>query len=146
MENSKSTIACDVVNLILGAFLFIAPWLFNYAPGAESWNAWIAGAVIAALSVVALSAFAEWEEWLNLVVGLWVIVSPWVHRGCSACRRRNLADAWRNAARHPNALDARKSKKPRQNGRGFSGFLFAHAPFQSFTPTLSERFSCLVVS
>jgi SPW repeat len=78
MENSKSTIACDVVNLILGAFLFITPWLFNYAPGAESWNAWIAGAVIAALSVVALSAFAEWEEWLNLVVGLWVIVSPWV--------------------------------------------------------------------
>jgi hypothetical protein len=28
--------------------------------------------------VAALAAFAEWEEWLNLVVGLWVLVSPWV--------------------------------------------------------------------
>lgn len=34
--------------------------------------------MIAAFSVAALSAFAEWEEWLNLIVGLWVIVSPWV--------------------------------------------------------------------
>jgi uncharacterized membrane-anchored protein len=25
-----------------------------------------------------LAAFAVWEEWLNLIVGLWVLVSPWV--------------------------------------------------------------------
>ncbi len=70
MENSKTAVACDVANLILGAFLFLTPWLFGYAMGAESWNAWIAGAVIAVLSIAALSAFAEWEEWLNLIVGL----------------------------------------------------------------------------
>jgi hypothetical protein len=78
MENSKTAVACDVINLILGVFLFISPWLFAFAPGHESWNAWVFGAVIAVLSIAALSAFAEWEEWLNLVVGLWVIVSPWV--------------------------------------------------------------------
>jgi len=69
--------ACDVVNLILGAFLFLCPWIFHFSPGAESWNAWASGAVIAILSIAALSAFAEWEEWLNLIVGLWVLVSPW---------------------------------------------------------------------
>lgn len=78
MESSKTGVVCDVVNLILGAFLFLTPWLFGYAPGAESWNAWIAGVIIAVLSIAALSAFAEWEEWLNLIVGLWVIVSPWL--------------------------------------------------------------------
>lgn len=78
MENSKAAVACDVINLVLGAFLFISPWLFAFAPGHESWNAWVFGAVIAVLSIAALSAFAEWEEWLNLIVGLWVIVSPWV--------------------------------------------------------------------
>ena len=77
MEKSKLAVSCDVINLILGAFLFISPWLFAFAPGAESWNAWIAGIVIAVLSIAALSAFAEWEEWLNLIVGLWTIVSPW---------------------------------------------------------------------
>jgi hypothetical protein len=78
MEKSKIATGCDVINLILGAFLFISPWLFSFAPGAESWNAWIAGAIIVVLSIAALSAFAEWEEWLNLIVGLWVIISPWV--------------------------------------------------------------------
>jgi SPW repeat len=33
---------------------------------------------VAVLAIAALAAFAEWEEWLNLIVGLWVAVSPWV--------------------------------------------------------------------
>jgi hypothetical protein len=78
MDKSSNAVLCDVANLILGALLFFSPWLMTLAPGAESWNAWIAGIVITALSIAALSAFAEWEEWLNLIVGLWVVVSPWV--------------------------------------------------------------------
>jgi SPW repeat len=58
--------------------LFVSPWLFAFAGGLQSQNAWISGIVIAILSVAALAAFAEWEEWLNLIVGLWVLVSPWV--------------------------------------------------------------------
>ena len=34
--------------------------------------------MIAVLAIAALAAFAVWEEWLNLIVGLWVLVSPWV--------------------------------------------------------------------
>ena len=30
------------------------------------------------ISIAALAAFAVWEEWLNLIVGIWVLVSPWV--------------------------------------------------------------------
>ena len=41
-------------------------------------NAWISGIVIAILSIAALAAFAVWEEWLNLLAGLWAMVSPWV--------------------------------------------------------------------
>ena len=77
MDKWRNAAVCDVVNLILGVFLFFSPWFFHFAPGAESWNAWVAGIVIAALSIAALSAFAEWEEWLNLIVGLWILVSPW---------------------------------------------------------------------
>lgn len=74
----KSERACDVFNLLLGAVLFISPWLFGFASGVQSQNAMISGIVIAVLSIAALAAFAEWEEWLNLVVGLWVLVSPWI--------------------------------------------------------------------
>jgi hypothetical protein len=69
----------DIVNLVLGAILFIAPWLFGFADHATAaWNAWITGVVIVALAVAAIFAFAEWEEWVNLVVGLWVLVAPWI--------------------------------------------------------------------
>ena len=36
------------------------------------------GLFIAVLSVAALAAFAMWEEWLNLTVGLWLVVAPWL--------------------------------------------------------------------
>lgn len=79
---------CDVGNLILGAFLFLSPWIFKYPMGAESWNAMAAGVIIAVLSIAALTTFTIWEEWLNLVIGLWLIVSPWAlkFQGTSALR------------------------------------------------------------
>jgi hypothetical protein len=69
---------CDVANLILGAILFFSPWVFAFSSGAQSQNAYICGIIIFVLAIAALSAFAVWEEWLNLIVGLWVLVSPWV--------------------------------------------------------------------
>jgi hypothetical protein len=78
MQKWRNEALCDVVNLVLGAFLAISPWLFAFALGAETQNAIVSGIVIAVLSLAALASFAQWEEWLNLIVGLWVVVSPWV--------------------------------------------------------------------
>jgi hypothetical protein len=78
MEKSRYAVICDDANLVLGVVLCLSPWLFAFAPGAESWNAWAAGIIIALLSIAALFAFAEWKEWLNLIAGLWVVVSPCV--------------------------------------------------------------------
>jgi len=78
MENWTNAKLCDVANLVLGAFLFCSPWLFGFGAGKVSENATISGLVIAILAIAALAAFAVWEEWLNLIVGLWTLVSPWV--------------------------------------------------------------------
>jgi hypothetical protein len=78
MENWTNARFWDVANLILGAILFFSPWMFGFDAGNASQNAYIAGIVIAALAIAALAAFAVWEEWLNLIVGLWALVSPWV--------------------------------------------------------------------
>ena len=69
---------CDVANLILGVIMFFSPWLFHFATGVETNNSLILGIVIVVLSIAALAAFAVWEEWLNLIAGLWLIASPWV--------------------------------------------------------------------
>jgi hypothetical protein len=51
--------------------------MFEFAESASA-NAFASGIVIIALSIAALTAFAAWEEWLTLIVGLWLLVSPWV--------------------------------------------------------------------
>src|SRR6266404_8531669 len=78
MQNWTNARFCDVANLILGAILFFSPWMFGFGAGMASQNAYIAGIVVAVLAIAAIAAFAVWEEWLNLIVGLWVLVSPWV--------------------------------------------------------------------
>lgn len=78
MDEWSSAKFCDVANLVLGMILFFSPWLFGLPTGVQWQTASIAGILIAALSIAALAAFAVWEEWLNLFVGLWLIVSPWL--------------------------------------------------------------------
>jgi len=77
MENWTNAKLCDVANLVLGAVLLFSPWIFGFGAGTVSTNAYITGLVIAALAIAALAAFAVWEDWLNLFVGLWALVSPW---------------------------------------------------------------------
>jgi hypothetical protein len=76
MENKH---AQDWINLFLAILLFISPWALGFsAQQPAAGNAWISAIVIGALAVGALGAFREWEEWVNLLAGIWVIISPWI--------------------------------------------------------------------
>ena len=69
----------DLINLILAVCLFVSPWIVGFAAETTAaYNAWIVGVVLGVLAVATLSVFAEWEEWVNVVLGLWLIVSPWL--------------------------------------------------------------------
>ena len=69
----------DFIKLALGVFLILTPWTFGFtAATVASGNAWISGAVIGLVSIAAIVALAEWEEWVSLVFGLWVAISPWL--------------------------------------------------------------------
>ena len=78
MENWTNAKLFDVANFVLGAILLLSPWMFGFDAGKVSTNAYFTGLVIAGLAIAALAAFAVWEEWLNLIVGLWALVSPWI--------------------------------------------------------------------
>jgi hypothetical protein len=76
MEGKKSL---NLVNLVLAACLFVSPWIFGFAGETmPAWNAWIVGVALGVLAVAALLASAEWEEWVSLILGLWLFASPWV--------------------------------------------------------------------
>ncbi len=68
----------DAYKLAFGLFLFSSPWLFSYAGSTSRLDAWISGLVITVTSIAAIAAFSEWEEWLNLMLGVWLILAPWV--------------------------------------------------------------------
>jgi hypothetical protein len=77
LEGWKSTIAGS--QLVLGLLLVLMPWLASFAGAqAAAWTAWSTGALIALVGVAALAGHAYPAAWGNLVLGVWVIVAPWL--------------------------------------------------------------------
>lgn len=79
----KKTTWEDLVNLLLGAWLFIIPWsvshsLPNLYMSAAMWNFWIVGLVVFAVAALALQNIKPWKEWTNLAAGVWLLLSPWM--------------------------------------------------------------------
>src|SRR5207253_11240055 len=68
----------DIANLYLGGFLACAPHILSFESGPENVNAHVAGVGIIVLAMAAIYAHVDWEEWLNLALGMWLIAAPWV--------------------------------------------------------------------
>ncbi|HUK59243.1 MAG TPA: SPW repeat protein [Stellaceae bacterium] len=98
----------DWSNLVLGVWLFISPWLLGFAisagvgsgaapaatgaVSAATWDAWIFGVLTVIVTLWTMAQFAAWQEWLSLLIGIWLFVAPWVLRFSSL---RNAAwDHW----------------------------------------------------
>ena len=76
---SNDNHAQDWVSLVCAVLLFISPWAIGFSGDTTAaWTAWASAVVIGVLTVAALVQFAEWEEWVTLLVGLWLIAAPWV--------------------------------------------------------------------
>lgn len=68
----------DLYNLLLATLLFVSPWLFRLTNSAGRIDLWATAAMIALISLAAIIAYENWEEWANLLLGLWLIASPWL--------------------------------------------------------------------
>ena len=69
----------DWINLVCGALLFISPWVLGFrSDSMPARTVWVGGVIIFVMGLVALMQFAEWEEWIALIVGALVIIAPWV--------------------------------------------------------------------
>ena len=69
----------DWVNLVLAVLLFISPWALGYTEHIQAARtAWASGLVIGFIALAAIVQFSEWEEWLNLLLGVWLIFAPWI--------------------------------------------------------------------
>jgi hypothetical protein len=81
----------DWANLVLAVWLFISPWVINFGGAASTtagaavppaasnaaWNAWILGIIIFLVACSAIGRLRAWQEWVNLLLGIWLFVAPW---------------------------------------------------------------------
>ncbi len=69
------------VALVLGVILFIAPWIFGTSTHTtSSWDAWVLGiiGVILALWALGVPRMALVPDWITVVLGVVLFISPWV--------------------------------------------------------------------
>ena len=81
----------DWCSWALGIWLLLSPWalFFDQEPRALQ-TALIVGVLIIVAEVVELSIFRDWEEWINVVLGGWLAVSPWLLGLASNAARWNF--------------------------------------------------------
>jgi hypothetical protein len=75
----------------LGIWLCISPWAlrFDLEPGATR-AAVATGFLLILTEAVTLSVFRAWEEWINVVLGAWLIAAPWLLGVASAAAMVDL--------------------------------------------------------
>jgi hypothetical protein len=69
----------DPVNALLGAWLVLSPWVLGYqGETAAMVNGVIVGLALIATALGAIFMPRAWEEWTEVALGVWMIVSPWI--------------------------------------------------------------------
>jgi hypothetical protein len=71
----------DWASWILGIWLILSPWVLGFhLDQTATTNVVILGFLIVFTEVVELSVFRDWEEWINVLLGAWLLLSPWILR------------------------------------------------------------------
>ena len=69
----------DAANAVLGVALILSPWVVGYAEETVvTTNAVVVGLALVAAAFGAMLAPQAWEEWTEALLGLWMMMSPWV--------------------------------------------------------------------
>lgn len=81
------------LSLLAGLWIIISAWVFGdiYTSG-NAWNSIVIGAVIAVSSAIRFFSprSAVGLSWINALLGIWMIISPWVYGYAST----NEARTW----------------------------------------------------
>jgi hypothetical protein len=69
----------DPVNAVLGVWLVLSPWVSRFSGDMTATaNSVVIGVALLAAALGAMLMPRAWEEWTEAVLGLWMIVAPWV--------------------------------------------------------------------
>lgn len=80
--NDGSTRVASGLNVLAGIWLIISPWVYgSIYRGGSAWNSIIVGIIVGVFALIRFfsprSAVAL--SWINAILGLWMIISPWIY-------------------------------------------------------------------
>ena len=81
--NMGQVVIASGINLILGLWLIIAPFVLGFAAAnrGSEWNNIAVGMIVAIIAAIRIwgGRSAGWLSWVNVALGLWLIISPWIY-------------------------------------------------------------------
>jgi hypothetical protein len=75
---SRNTIGGSWVNILLGIWVVISPFVLAIHSPKTAWSNVATGAAVAILAILRSSMHRAGWSWLNLILGTWLVVSPFV--------------------------------------------------------------------
>jgi uncharacterized membrane protein len=72
--------ATAVINLLIGIWVFVSPWVYGASLNPDAWNSWVVGALIVIFAAIRIGSPAGGRgvAWINTVLGAWLFISPWL--------------------------------------------------------------------
>ena len=67
-------------NVLAGIWLIISPYIIGFAGTSAATNAIIVGIIIGVLALISATSpeSAMWTSWINIILGVWMIISPFI--------------------------------------------------------------------
>jgi SPW repeat len=81
----------DWCSWLLGLWLCISPWALLFDLDATATKIAVSSGVLVILAeLLTLTVFRAWEEWINVILGAWLIVCPWIVGISSSTAKKNF--------------------------------------------------------
>jgi hypothetical protein len=74
----RSGIGSSWVNILLGIWVVISPFILGFHSSNAVWSNVVAGALVGILAIIRWGMHQPGWSWLNLVIGIWLVISPFV--------------------------------------------------------------------
>jgi hypothetical protein len=74
----RSGIGSSWVNIVLGIWVIISPFILGVHASSAVWSNVVAGALVGILAIIRWSMHQTGWSWLNLILGAWLVISPFV--------------------------------------------------------------------
>jgi SPW repeat-containing protein len=66
------------INILLSIWVIVSPFVLAFHSSKAVWNNVVAGAVVGILALIRWSMHQTGWSWLSLILGMWLVISPFM--------------------------------------------------------------------